>query len=608
VAQALLGEDVAENEPATLRALYGTDAPPASARAFSVGRLAFEMVGGNLRTVCVDGVEVLRGIQYLVRDRDWGTLSPEIRELVVQEQGGELRITYAADCIGPDGQCLTYEARIFARDGILDFGVEARAIDDFTVNRLGFCVLHPADLAGAPLRVEHGDESAEDSCFPELIEPWQPFTDIKALIHRRDGLTAECRFDGDSFEMEDQRNWSDASFKTYVRPLAKPWPYIVRAGTIDRQAVRLRVTGSVSQRQRTQDDGVTIAIGAPIGTMPRIGLVVTPAEAGATLTQRAALRETGVQDLLLSFEAQARHGLAEMQALARAVENLPHRLTLECVIAATGDLDAELGVIADHVAQARLTLDAIAVYPAPDLQSTPPGSAWLECPPLADIYTAARRAFAGLPLGGGMYSYFTELNRKRPPFELLDFVSHATCPIVHAADDLSVMQSLGAVPHILRSARAILGERPYRLGPVTIGMRQNPYGARTMPNPARERIPMATFDPRQDGRFAAAWTIGYAAATENAAIDTLTLGALTGGLGVIGDEGLRPVFAAVAALSALAGRERRACLSSVPDKVAAVAADGVAVVANLTADAQTVRVAEKNVVLAPFEISRIRYA
>ncbi|MDB5675392.1 MAG: hypothetical protein JWM65_2374 [Sphingomonas bacterium] len=599
---------MAGNEAAMLRTLYGTDAPPAPARAFSVGRLAFEMVAGNLRTVRVDGIEMLRGIQYLVRDRDWGTLSPAIRDLTVEEQGGELRIAYAADCTGPDGKCLTYEARIFARDAMLDFTVEAQALDDFTVNRLGFCVLHPADLAGGSLRVEHGDGAGEDSCFPRLIDPRQPFTDIKALIHQRDGLSIECRLDGDSFEMEDQRNWSDASFKTYVRPLAKPWPYVVAAGTIDRQAVRLRVTGTASQPQFAQDNGVTIAIGAPTGTMPRIGLVVTPDEADATLTQRAALLEIGVQDLLLSFEAQAGHGLAEMQALARAVEGLPHRLTLEYVIAATGELDAELGMIADHVAQARLTLDAIAVYPAPDLQSTPPGSAWPECPPLADIYTAARRAFAGLPLGGGMYSYFTELNRKRPPFELLDFVSHATCPIVHAADDLSVMQSLGAVPHILRSARTLLGERPYRLGPVTIGMRQNPYGARTMPNPARERIPMATFDPRQDGRFAAAWTIGYAAATEGAAIDTLTLGALTGALGVIGDEGPRPVFAAIAALSALAGRERRACLSSAPDKVAAVAADGVAVVANLTADAQTVRVAEKEVVLAPFEISRIRYA
>src|SRR3546814_1455693 len=61
---------------------------------------------------------------------------------------------------------------------------------------------------------------------------------------------------------------------------------------------------------------------------------------------------------------------------------------------------------------------------------------------------AARRAFPGIALGGGMFSYFTELNRKRPPVGLLDFVSHATCPIVHAADDRSVIQTLEAIPHI----------------------------------------------------------------------------------------------------------------------------------------------------------------
>jgi hypothetical protein len=30
--------------------------------------------------------------------------------------------------------------------------------------------------------------------------------------------------EGDAWEMEDHRNWLDASFKTYVRPLALPYP------------------------------------------------------------------------------------------------------------------------------------------------------------------------------------------------------------------------------------------------------------------------------------------------------------------------------------------------------------------------------------------------
>ena len=38
---------------------------------------------------------------------------------------------------------------------------------------------------------------------------------------------------GDAFEMEDQRNWADASFKTYVRPLPKPRPYVIAEGAVD---------------------------------------------------------------------------------------------------------------------------------------------------------------------------------------------------------------------------------------------------------------------------------------------------------------------------------------------------------------------------------------
>ena len=95
----------------------------------------------------------------------------------------------------------------------------------FETNRAGFTVLQPATLAGRPVSVEHSDSSIEASTFPFLIDPWQPFKDIKAITHFADGLAVDCNFTGDTFEMEDQRQWGDASYKTYVRPLALPWPY-----------------------------------------------------------------------------------------------------------------------------------------------------------------------------------------------------------------------------------------------------------------------------------------------------------------------------------------------------------------------------------------------
>jgi hypothetical protein len=582
--------------PMTTRAefLCGTDEIEPPPLRLAAGPLTFELIGGNLRDIRVGGVEVLRGIQYLVRDRDWGTLVPTIADLRTAESGGAAQVTYRATCIDPDGARLDYTATIIVGPAMLDFTVESIARDDFTTCRCGFCVLHPADLAGTPLRVEHGDGIIEDAAFPVAIAPWQPFTDIRALTHEQDGLGIACRLDGDTFEMEDQRNWSDASYKTYVRPLTRPWPYTIAAGTRDRQSIGLAVTGAMpTAPARPEDEVVDIHVGEPIGVMPRIGLVVTPEEAAATEARRPWLMQCGVQDLLLTFDAAAGHGAAEMAALARGAGDAPARRTLECVLACAGDPDGELQAIAGLVERAGLRLDAIAVFPAPDLQSTPPGSAWPACPPLEQVYAAARRAFPRLRLGGGMFGYFTEFNRKRVPAALLDFVTHATCPIVHAADDRSVMQTLETVPHILRSARTIVPDKPYRLGPVTIGMRQNPYGSRTIPNPARRRLPMARNDPRQRGRFAAAWTLGYMARTEEAQLEALTLGALTGPLGIVGDGGPRPVFDTVAALARITDAPRRACRTSAPATIAAVCGGGTLLLANLTPEPARFRLADR---------------
>lgn len=581
--------DSPPQSPSRAKLLYGTEEAEPPPLRLEAGRLSFELIGGNVRAISFAGFEVLRGIQYLVRDQDWGTLVPRIERLVVRDSE-TVRVEYRATCADDTGARLDYEATIVATDAELEFAIDCVAQDDIVINRLGFCVLHPADLSGHNLRVEHGDGSVEESIFPTLIEPWQPFTDIRALTHEQGPLSVECRLHGETFEMEDQRNWSDASFKTYGRPLVRPRPYQVAAGIRNRQSVRIRVGGTAPSFVQCSGSDVEVRIGQPIGTMPRMGLVIAPEEAAATLAHSEWLARSGVQDVLLTFNASAGHGLVEMEGLARAAGSVNARRTLECVLACSRDMHAELGAIAEFVRQAGLELDAIALFPAPDLQSTPPGSEWPECPPLGQVYAAARDVFPGLDLGGGMFSYFTEFNRKRVPTGLLDFVTHATCPIVHAADDTSVMQTLQTVPHIVRSARQIAPDRPYRLGPITIGMRQNPYGSRTISNPNRGRIPMAREDPRQKGRFAAAWTLGYAAATEEAGLDTLTLGAVTGPFGIVGSDGPRPVFDTVAALAQLAGASRRAC-STLPDrKIAGLCAGDMLLLANLTAEPIKARV------------------
>ena len=103
--------------------------------------------------------------------------------------------------------------------------------------------------------------------------------------------------------------------------------------------------------------------------------------------------------------------------------------------------------------------DSILVCPSVDRQSTPPGSVWPECPPLEEIYRTASEVFSNSYLGGGMVSFFPELNRKRPPLDHIRFVSHGLCPILHAADDVSVMRTLDTIPYIIQTARSFIKDR-----------------------------------------------------------------------------------------------------------------------------------------------------
>ena len=156
------------------------------------------------------------------------------------------------------------------------------------------------------------------------------------------------------------------------------------------------------------------------------------------------------------------------------------------------------------------------------------------------------------------------------------------------------MQSLEALPPITQSARAIYGDTPYRIGPSTIAMRQNPYGSATKDNPELVRIAMANRDPRHNALFAAAWTVGYAARVAQAGLQQLVPSAFAGPFGLIAGTGepvasggKRPLFHVVGALAGLAGLRSIAVETGDDSKIAIVAARSpagniAALVANLT--------------------------
>jgi D-apionolactonase len=586
--------------------LFGTHQRESEARVFKAGPLSAEFIKGNLRTIAYDGAEVLRAISYLVRDKDWGTHALRLSNLHVAESEKRFEISFDALCEEPGGGALELRASIIGEERRLSFDVSALPGADFVTNRCGFCVLHPiTGVGGSPVTVEHVSGETTEARFPDEIDPWQPFKNIRAIAHEAaDGIFAECRMEGDAFEMEDQRNWSDASYKTYVRPLELPWPYELKAGAEARQRVTLTIiAGERARRRRPARDGtpVGVRLGAAKGRMPGMGLMIAPEDTSASLAALAALEQAAPQQLLMHFDPMAGHESAVLEGFARLQRDSGLNAALELALPCRDEPEAELQEIASKVRDSGLELTSLIVSPSADRRSTPPGSNWPECPPLELIYKAARKAFPDLCLGGGMLSYFTEMNRKRVPPEQLDFITHSTNPIVHAADDLSVMQTLEALPFITRSVRAIYGNKPYHIGPSTIAMRQNPYGAAPKQNPNLERIPMANRDPRHNGLFAAAWAVGYAARCVAAQPQMMTLSALAGDFGLIAGAGepspqggMRPLFHVVKGLSALAGSKWEECRVSRPNEIAAIAAtrgnaERTLIIANLTSEPRAVK-------------------
>jgi hypothetical protein len=434
-------------------------------------------------------------------------------------------------------------------------------------------------VANCPVEVEHVDGKVEKSKFPELVDPVQPFLLIRSLTHEvMPGLKATVRMEGDAWEMEDHRNWTDASFKTYVRPLALPWPYTLKAGEPVKQSVTLTLSGSAAKaRTGTKAAGIAIRVGAAPGTaMPSVGLGMPAEEIDAALQKIDLLALAAPRLLICQFDPRHQHGTKELQGYRVLCERIRAQCELEIVVDSVDAFKEELARAAELVRAAGLKLSAVAVCPVGDLKSVLPGGARPPAPPLEQLYQAAREAFAGVKLGGGMFSFFTELNRKRPPAALLDFVHNGTCPIVHAADDRSVMETHEALPYQITTARSFIGKTPYRIGPSSIGCRDNPHGKTFTPNPDNQRICLVKMDPRQRGLFGAAWTLGYLSSLAPTGVETISLGAPTGPLGIIyrktdyrqpyydglGGDAVYPAFHVVAGLTRAAGARLVSAVSS----------------------------------------------
>ncbi len=515
--------------------LTGTGVIEPASRILRAGALEARFDAGALRWIRWNGVELLRAVMFLVRTPGWGTPAPTIAGLDIREEAGAFTVSYDAH-YGEPGAGLQAGIRLTGEAaGRLRAEAKIRAEAPFETNRTGFVILHPLDgFAGTSVHVDHASAPARDLTIPARISPGQPVMDMRAITHApTEGLTVETRFDGDVFEMEDHRNWSDASFKTYSRPIGLPYPYKLTP----EEPVIQSVTVTVTDRGARGAPVPAVSVPALSGRkLPGFALPLDRlADADAVLALPERMAALAPRWLLLRHDATREAAEADLSPLARALALTGAALEVQAILASDSDAEAEaeIAALAGRFGAAGIAVARIGAFAKVDERSFQPGEPRPPHPSESAIAASLTRHFPRAARIGGTPAFFTEFNRKRPDPSLWQGLSFATTPTVHAADDASVMETLQSLPHILASATALAGGLPLSVGPTGIGARLNPYGPGPSMNAPETREGMAARDPRQRGLFAAAWIVGYLARIAPFAPERFAFGAPAGPFGLI---------------------------------------------------------------------------
>jgi D-apionolactonase len=504
---------------------YGHDEPLPERREVTAGPLTALYENGGLRYVKLGEREILRRVYMAVRDRDWGTLPTALSNVKVSVAPAWFRVSF--DALSQQGEAdFRWHGEIKGEaNGTITLSMDGVAHSTFLRRRIGWCVLHPIrECAGQPCKVEKTDGAVEQGIFPQFIAPHQPFMDMRAISHEvQPGVWAEVRFAGDVFEMEDQRNWTDASFKTYSTPLALPAPVEVRAGTRISQSITLTLKGQIPKaKPKAKRPELTLAPGQTVvARLPRIGVGV--ASHGQPLSAREVAR---LQCLRLAhlrveldltqpgYSAALRGATAQAKALGSA---------LEIALLLSDAAEEELRALRGHVSEIQPPVHAWFIHHHGESSAS---AKWVG---LAREYLGPYDPASRF--GGGSRTNFTELNRARPPIDALGIVCYALNPQVHAFDNTSIVEALEGQGWTVASARRFTGSLPLAIGPITLKPRPTGLRLNQTPNELPPQV-----DVRQMSLLGTAWTVGSLKYLAEAGVHSLTYYETTGWLGLMERE------------------------------------------------------------------------
>jgi D-apionolactonase len=277
--------------------------------------------------------------------------------------------------------------------------------------------------------------------------------------------------------MEDQRNWSDASFKTYPRPHAWPKPYLLKAGEEVSHSIEICFEPPLTANRILPPSAAPATFQV---TLPKIGVMAStePFE-DLSAIQSIGFHHVGV--LIDSDNHDWRDDLAQQLDVADAI-GAPVQLFIR------GELPTHLPA---ELAPIEVVLGDVGTRP------------WS----MERVQEVANR-FPGIPIVAASPDNFTELNRDHVASTGLTGYGFGVNPQVHAFDDRSIFEATETLSTLTENCRG-LGLPWVSIGPITFEPRH--WSTRTP-------------DPRLSTPFHTAWWLRCILHFSIAGADRVTIG------------------------------------------------------------------------------------
>ncbi len=490
---------------------YGRNTSPPEQVMLKSSNLDLVYQAGDLRYIRFGSVELIRRIYVAIRDLNWNTIPAEISDLEMHAEEDRFSISFNAHHQSGNLDYSWQACIIGEADGKISYAMDGTANTSFRFCRIGFCILHPIrECAGQPYQAETQDGLITGT-LPVLIEPQRMQGKYEAplfpacssfTVNLENKAAIHTSFEGDLFEVEDQRNWTDGSFKTYCTPLSLGYPRDAAAG----QRIHQKVSLWLEHEGHTQagepaaiEEAIRLSSGdAAPHNLPEIGFGLPSQPVTASPEEIDLLSRLKPAHLKLEVHFKGSSWASLLDSAIRTARQLGAKL--ELAIFLHDDAENQLDELKARLAG--VPVARFIIFHEKDAHLHTTAFQWLGI-----ARDHLRDSFPGVLIIGGTNGNFAELNRDRPYLTVTFGISYPINSQVHSSDEASLVEALQGQADTATTARQISDGLPVCVSSVTMKPPFNQAATKEELPPPPDELP-ASVDPRQMSLFCAAWTLG----------------------------------------------------------------------------------------------------